>query len=129
MAITPNFTKTPRTERGLLSVANTNRDGTGTTVSLFIAHPTLGSRVERITITATDTTTNGMIRFYIFDGINTDLKLEITVSAITPSSTVKAFTFEVINLGWIIAAGKSIKASTHNSENFRIIVEGGDFDV
>jgi hypothetical protein len=128
MAITPNFTKTPRTERGILSAANTNRDGTGTIVNLFDA-ATVGSRVERIKIYATGTTTAGMIRFYVFDGTNTDLYLEVSVLAITPSATVQAFNAFSTNLGLILASGKSLRASTHNAGNFRIVVEGGNFDV
>lgn len=129
MAITPNFTKTPRTARELLSTANTARDGTGTIVNLFNAAATVGSRIERITVVATGATTAGMIRFYYFDGTNTDLKLEVLVTAATPSGTVLAFRYEVSNLGWILAPGWSLRASTHNGENFRVIVEAGDFDV
>jgi hypothetical protein len=129
MATTPNFTKTPRTERFVLSAANTNRDGTGTIVNGFDAAATVGSRIERITVSAMATTTAGMIRFYIFDGTNTDLKLEVPVSAVTASGTNPAFRYEVSNLGWILASGKSLRGSTNNAETFKVIVEGGDFDV
>lgn len=128
MATSPNFTKTPRTERGLLSAANANRDGTGTIVNLFEAAATVGSRIERITVSATGTTTAGMIRFYIFDGTNTDLYLEIPVIAITPSATVQSFRNSTGSLGLILSSGKSLRASTHNAEIFRVIVEGGNFD-
>jgi hypothetical protein len=126
MASSPAYTATPRTERATISAANTNRDGTGTIVNLFTAGAN-GSRVERITVCATGTTTAGMIRFYLFDGINTDLWREVLVTAITPSSTVAAFTFQLTFLGYILSNGKSIRVSTNNAESFRVIAEGGDF--
>jgi hypothetical protein len=129
MATTPNFTKTPRTERGVLSAANANRNGSGTIVNLFNAAALVGSRIERLVVTATGTTTVGMIRFYIHDGVNTDIRLEASVTAITPSATLQAFRYEISNLGWILAPGKSLRASTDRAEEFRVIVEGGDFDV
>jgi hypothetical protein len=126
MASSPAYTATPRTERATISAANTNRDGTGTIVNLFTAGAN-GSRVERITVCATGTTTVGMIRFYLFDGTNTDLWKEVGVTAVTPSSTVAAFTFQLTFLGYILSNGKSIRVSTNNAESFRVIAEGGDF--
>ena len=126
MATTANFAATPRTERATISAANTNRDGTGTIVNLFTAGSG-GSRVERITICAIDTTTAGMIRFYLFDGTNTDLWREVPVNAITPSGTSSAYSSQIGGLAFILSAGKSLRASTNNAESFRVIVEGGDF--
>jgi hypothetical protein len=130
MAVRPNFTKTPRIGRALLSTANTNRDGTGTIVNIVDGATTVGSRIERITISATGTTTAGMIRFFYYDGVsNTDLKLEVSVGAITVSATIPAYRMELLDLGWILASGFSLRASTEKGESFRVIVELGDFDV
>jgi hypothetical protein len=126
MATSPAYTAIPRTERATISAANTNRDGTGTIVNLFTAGAN-GSRVERITICATGTTTAGMIRFYLFDGTNTDLWLEVSVNAITPSATVESFYSQLGSLSFILSNSKSIRVSTNNAESFRIIAEGGDF--
>lgn len=126
MATSPAYTAIPRTERATISAANTNRDGTGTIVNLFTAGAN-GSRVERITICATGTTTAGMIRFYLFDGTNTDLWLEVSVTAITPSATVESFYSQLGSLSFILSNSKSIRVSTNNAESFRIIAEGGDF--
>lgn len=126
MAASPAYTATPRTERATLSTANPNRDGTGTIVNLFTAGAN-GSRVERITICATGTTTAGMIRFYLFGGTNTDLWLEVPVLAISPSGTTKSFYVQLASLSFILSSGKSITASTNNAESFRLIAEGGDF--
>lgn len=126
MAAAPAYTATPRTERAEISTANTNRDGTGTIVNLFTAGAN-GSRLERITICATGTTTDGIIRLYLYDGTNTDLWKEIPVTAVTPSGTVLAYTIQLISLAFILSNGKSIKVSTQKAENFRVIAEGGDF--
>jgi hypothetical protein len=126
MAASPAYTATPRTERATISVANTNRDGTGTIVNLFTAGAG-GSRVERITICATGTTTAGMIRFFLYDGTNFDLWREVSVTAITPSGTVIAYYFQISNLAFILSSGKSLRVATNNAETFKIIAEGGDF--
>jgi hypothetical protein len=126
MASSPAYTATPRTERATISAANTNRDGTGTIVNLFTAG-TNGSRVERITICATATTTAGMVRFYLFDGTNTDLWREIPITAISPNGTVPAYYMQLSGLALILSPNKSLKVSTNNAESFRIIAEGGDF--
>jgi hypothetical protein len=126
MASSPAYTATPRTERATISAANTNRDGTGTIVNLFTAGVN-GSRVERITICATGTTTAGMIRFFLYDGTNFDLWREVSVTAITPSGTVIAYYFQISNLAFILSSGKSLRVATNNAETFKIIAEGGDF--
>ena len=126
MAASPAYTATPRTERATISAANTNRDGTGTIVNLFTAGAN-GSRVERITICATGTTTAGMIRFFLYDGTNFDLWREVSVTAITPSGTVIAYYFQISNLAFILSSGKSLRVATNNAETFKIIAEGGDF--
>ena len=126
MASTPNYTKDPKTSTAIISAANTNRDGTGTLVTLVTAG-TNSSRVERITVTATGTTTSGMIRFFVDDGTNIRLWKEINVLPATPSATVKAFAVELSGLSFILQTGRTIKASTHNAESFSLIAEYGDF--
>lgn len=125
----PIFTLTPVIGVGQVSAANTNRDGTGTIVSL-ITGGTDGTRIHRITVTAAVTTTAGMVRFYIDNGVNVRLWREVAVTAITVSATVKAFT-ETINLpdeyALVLPSGYELQASTHNAEAINIIVEGGDY--
>jgi len=128
MATAPNFTKRPRNGRCTISAANTARDGTGTLVDLLVADATDGSMGQRITICATGNTTAGMIRFFIHDGTAYDLKLEIPVTAVTASATVAAFT-ATITPNWILATGMSIHVSTQNAQEFRVTLEGGDFNA
>lgn len=117
-------------QRAALATANTARDGTGTIVTVATG-ATNGSRIEDISITATGTTTAGMIRFFTsFDnGTTNDLVLEVPVSAVTPSSTVPAWSTKLTNLGIILPnATALLRAATNNAEGFRVVVtRKGDF--
>lgn len=131
MAATPNFAATPKVGIATISTANTNRDGTGTLGTVLTAGAS-GTRIRRIEVQATGTTTAGMVRLYLHDGTTAHLFLEVPVSAITPSATVAAFsanyaeTTTVDQLPLTIPSGYSLRASTHNAESFKVIAEGGD---
>lgn len=134
MATTPNFAKTPRCAIGQISVANPNRDGTGTIETIFTAGID-GSRIDTIVIQAVGTTTAGMVRLFIHDGTNIRLFDEIPVLAFTPSATIPAWSVSVganANLATgkyplVLPSGFSLRASTHNAETFNVFVIGGDF--
>jgi hypothetical protein len=121
MASNANYAATPKSALAQLSAANTNRDGTGTIVPVLSAG-TSGSRIDDIVITATGTTTAGMVRLFLHDGTNARLLREVPVSAITPSATVQAFTASLPNLALVLAPGWSLRASTHNAEAFNVAV-------
>lgn len=131
MATTPAFAaNAPRVGVGVISTANTNRDGTGTgpATAIFTA-PAAGSKIEAIRIKARGTTTAGMVRLYLYDGSGTDGHLfeEVPVTAITPSATVETFEAEITYDNLWIQSGWSITASTHNAETFGVEVFGSDF--
>lgn len=125
MATAPSFAATPRTTVTLLTTANTNRDGTGSPVACFAAGSS-GSRVERINIKATGTTAAGCIVLYIYDGTTARAYREINVTAITASTTVASFEYQ-LQLGLSIQSGYSIYASTQVTNNFVVSVEGADY--
>lgn len=127
MADAPNYAATPRNAIGQVSVANTTRDGTGTLATIMTAGAS-GSRLDKVVIQATGTTTSGVVRLYIHDGTNARLLQEVLVSAITPSATVAAFTSS-INFDYAepLPIGYSLRASTHNAETFNVFAKGGDF--
>lgn len=133
MSTTPQYASTPRFDSDLISAANTNRDGTGTIVTIFTAGSS-GSRIDRITIKATGTTTAGMVRFFIHDGTTYHLFREISISAITASGTVATFSAAMSSnnaqdIGYLpltLPTGHSLRASTHNAESFNVLVYGGD---
>jgi hypothetical protein len=127
MATQAQYAATPRSAVGQVSVANTNRDGTGTIVSIFSAGSS-GSRVDDIWIVATGTVTAGVVRLYLNDGTNTRLWQEIMVTATTPSTTVQTFNTGLFNQALILPNGWSLQASTNNANTFNILVtRAGDF--
>jgi hypothetical protein len=132
MAKDPSFTAFPHIGAVVASVANTNRDGTGTLATVLTAPAAGGalaggSRVERVCVSALGTTTDGMVRLFIDTGAARFPYKEIEVSAIVPSAVVRAFHIEVECDDLVLPAGWSLKASTHNAESFSVIALGGDF--
>jgi hypothetical protein len=127
MATTAQYASTVRTAQAQVSVANTARNGTGTIVTVFTAGAS-GSRIDDIYITATGTTTAGVVRLFLNDGTNTYLFEEILVTAITPSTTVSVFQAVLLNQAIVLASGWSLRASTNNAETFNIqVTRAGDF--
>jgi hypothetical protein len=125
----PVFPLTPVIGHGQVSVANANRDGTGTLVDVLTG-ATNGTRVQRITVKATVTTTAGMVRLFLYNGSVTRLWKEIEVTAITPSATVKSFANEIELFGELalhLPANHILRAATHNAETFNVIAEGGNY--
>jgi hypothetical protein len=131
MGASANYASVPKVGVAVISTANTNRDGTGTIGTVFTAGAS-GSRIERIVIQATGTTTAGMVRLFLHDGTNARLYEEIAVLAITPSGTVTAFAFTIeaystpTYMPIVLPTGWSLRASTNNAETFNVIAIGGD---
>lgn len=123
----PLFTLAPKIGVAQISTANTARDGTGT-MGTVITGATNGTRINRVDIKAIVTTTAGMIRLFIHDGTNARLIKEISVSALTPSGTVQAFSAEwVPEEPLVLPSGYSLRASTHNAETFNVFAHAGDY--
>ena len=145
MANVAQYTKNVRRATATLSAANTNRDGTGTIVTAWTAPAAIdaanpgGSRIERIVICATGTTTAGMVRIYTSSdsaantASNTHLYEEVTVSALTPSGTNRVFSLDMSAASYpdlfpiILGPGETLRFSTNNAEGFRVTVMGGDY--
>lgn len=125
MSTTANYAATPRCGIAQVSVANTNRDGTGTLATVFTAGSN-GSRIDDVQVKAVGNTTAGMVRLYIHDGTNARLITEIAVSAVTPSATTAAFEGG-ITLSESLPTGYSLRASVHNAETLNVFAFGGDF--
>lgn len=121
MSASPSYVGTPKTYQGQLTAANTNRDGTGTVVTIATAGAN-GLRIDDITIKAQVTTTAGMVRLFIHDGTNYRLWKEVPVTAITVSATVAAFEASLIDLALILENGWSLRAATEKAEAINVIV-------
>jgi len=128
MSTAAQYASTVRAAAAQVTTANPNRDGTtGTYVNVFTAGAS-GSRIDDIYMTATVTTTAGMIRLFISDGTNTRLLSETPVAAITVSATTAAWTAVFLSQGLVIPSGYILKASTEVSNAINIIVtRAGDF--
>jgi hypothetical protein len=127
MAVTPTpiFAQALRQAVAAISTANTNRDGSGTVGTIFTAG-TNGSRITRVDIAATGTTTAGVVRLYIHNGSTAFLWREVLVGAITPSATIAAFRRSIVT-DIELPSGYSLRASTHNAETFNVHAFGMDF--
>lgn len=128
MAANPQYYNAPRNEPGVLSVANTNRDGTGTIVDIFTAGAA-GSGVDSVTVQAIGNTTAGMVRIYVKTGATYRLYDEIPVALANPTASVPAFRekrqYNLIR-PIMLESGQVLAASTHNAESFHVTMEGGD---
>jgi hypothetical protein len=124
----PIFVLTPKVGMTQATVANTNRDGTGSLV-IVLTGATNGTRIDKITVTATGNTTAGMVRFYLDDGAaNIRMIMEISVTAVTVSASVQAFTQTVVfDHGLVVPYNWILKASTHNAETFNIFALAGEY--
>ena len=132
MATSPQFTSKPNCNAVTVSVANTNRNGTGTIATIFTAGAS-GSRIDAIDLKAVGTTTAGTIRLFIHNGANACLLTEVPVTAITPSGTLPSWETQLNTntmtqvLPLVLPAGYSLHAATNNAETFNVIALGGDF--
>ena len=125
MSVSANFTATPKSPTIAISTANTNRDGVTGVYGTLMTAGASGSRVDRINITATGTTTAGMVRLFL----GAALIYEYSVMANTPSATSHAWSIDVtFDSGLILAASAVLKVSTNNAESFNVtVISGGDF--
>ncbi len=120
---------------GRITTANTNLNGTGSTVQIIIASSSAGDcgcLISSIVIKAQQTTSPGMVRLYIADtsgGANPPvLFCEVAIPSVVQSATTQTFSCQVIGQGGLnIAPGYSIYASTEVSNNFSIGIEGADW--
>jgi len=145
MATNAQYTKNARQASVVINTANTNRDGTGTMTILWTAPAFVdatnpgGSRIERIVVQATSTTTAGMVRLFVSSdalgntAANTFLYEEVPVTAATPSTTVQAYAtaLQVVTYQTLfpimIGPGSTLRVSTANAESFVITAMGGDY--
>ena len=124
----PVHVKDPVIGMARVDTANANLDGTGT-IAALVSGSTYGTRITLIEIRAAETTTAGMIRFFLNDGVDTRLWREEPVSAVTPSGTVEAFSAQIdlSSAPLILPTGWGLGVSTENSEDFNVFAHGGSF--
>lgn len=125
--IQPIYTLTPNDGPVLISAANTGRDGTGTLYDVVTAGAN-GTRIDHAEIVATGTTTNNVVRLFLYNGTSNFLYREILITAITPSTTVAvASAIVTFTNGLVIPTGWKLRASTNNAESYNVFAFGGDY--
>lgn len=127
---TPIFCQKPRLETVQVSVANTNRDATGTLSSAITAGAN-GSLLDAITFKAAVTSAAGTLRiFYAADGSTYRLLGEVTAAGVTASGTVASE-----QLVWTPPSGvpmnmdanSTLKFCVNNSETWNVHVQLADY--
>lgn len=129
MSSTPAFASNPRAiDHAAVTVANANRDGTGTIVTIAQGSAA-GFRVERVVAQAIVTTTAGMIRLFLStdSGASWDLFDELPVGAATPSASVAAArSSRAYSDLTLFGTSNRLGASTHNAEAHEVWALGSD---
>ncbi|MCA0429267.1 MAG: hypothetical protein LCH32_02065 [Bacteroidetes bacterium] len=106
-----------------LSTANSNLDGTGT-LGLLLTASAYGTLIKTITVKAQQTTTTqGMVRIFIYNGSSYYIVQEIEIPANTNAATTQTFEF-TWNCDIKLKADWKLYASTQNSESFNVIAQG-----
>ena len=127
MAADPEFLTVPRLHSGQVSAANTNRDGTGTLVTIATGSGSYKEQIIHVAVIATVTTTAGMVRLFLSADGGTTKRLwdELPVAAVTVSATTPAFrTARHYNGLYLPDANALLYASTHNAEAINVVASG-----
>ena len=114
--------------------ANTNKDGTGSVVTVFTADATNGSKIEKVRLTHMGTNVATVVRFFVNNGssngtaTNNWLVKEVTMAANT-NSEVAASTAVEVALDLVLPAGYKLNATigTAIAAGIMLVAEGGDY--
>lgn len=126
MAANPSFISTPRIGVASVSTANTAIDGTGTITDL-ITGAAAGTRILEIDAQCSATSAAALINLFLWNGTTWTLFDQISITAATSSTTVKAnrnFT-AYTNLVLPDATWK-VGCTTTISQATRVYALGGD---
>lgn len=111
-----------------ISTANSALNGTGV-LGTVLTSPALsisGTKIDQIIIKATGNTTQGMVRLFVTNGVNTYLWKEVDVPNNIQSAVVEAFQ-TTISETLELNPGESLLASTENAESFNVFANGIDW--
>jgi len=106
-----------------IATANSNRDGSGTMGTVLVSS---GINLIAITIKALQTTTEGMVRLFLYNNSTGQTRLfkEIPIGAVTASATQPSFYYKLVFEDFFaLKSGWYLKASTQNAESFSVIPE------
>ena len=114
------------------ATAVTSRANITGTTGLVQLTPTStnGKKIDAITVTAKGTTVANIVDIWIYNGTTSYLYAEIPVSAITPSTTVQAFSTTVTFNNLVLPPTYQLYISEQvgtTSADLNIIAFGGDY--
>jgi hypothetical protein len=117
---------TARTKYATVTTANPNLNGSGT-INTLITAQTNGTLVKTLIIKAQESTGQGIIRFFIIDGItgSAQLLMEFNLSVVTDSPRDPAF-YKVIPFDYFLESGDSIGVSISVNKIVNVIAEALD---
>jgi hypothetical protein len=111
---------------GQVTVANTGRDGSGTVVTILTG-AVAGTRIAEVVVQAIVTTTAGMVRLFLSNGVTTRLLDEVSIAVATPSASVKATRVSTTYNNLVLPDNTwSLIAATNNAEAANVIAFGAD---
>jgi hypothetical protein len=110
-----------------INVANSSLSGgtIGTNIFSVITGASSGTLIETVTIKATGSPGQGMVRLFTYNGTTQFLLKEIVVDPILQSTKDVAFE-KTIELNYVLQSGFQLLASTQNADTFNIIAQGLD---
>lgn len=124
----------PRETNNIASLTGANTDasgGTATNLADLATGATNGSWVTQVDVTAGGTTTQGQIRFFLYDGTNRiPYGAPLNVTAAVPSGSVAAWsgTWYPPGNGLLkLPTNWKLQAATYNAETFKLLTKGGDY--
>mgnify|MGYP001613334690 CR=1 FL=1 len=126
---TPIFPLSPLATPVAVGTANIGRDGTGT-IATILTPGVDGARVDSVRLQATITTTAGVFRLWVRASAAGTwfLHTEILMTAITPSTTVQAWSYDWIpRVPLVLASGNLLGGSVHNAENVAATPNGASY--
>jgi hypothetical protein len=109
-----------------VSIANPNLDGTGTVTTLLVAGGD-GCQINHISVKACQSTSIGMVRLFINDGINSYLFKEVNIPEMVASKVENAFQV-ILHENLYLQPNHSILAATENAESFDLIAFTSDWE-
>ncbi|MCC6312359.1 MAG: hypothetical protein IT345_15800 [Trueperaceae bacterium] len=126
---TPIYPATPKSWQAQVTAANTNRDGSGS-ITTVVTGGSNGTKIDRVRVKATVTTTAGLARLWISLNSGTTWRLytEITVSAITVSASTAAFESTYLTPDLLLPDSSALLGATmEKAEATNFIAHGADY--
>jgi hypothetical protein len=133
MAATAQYASTPKVGSALLSTADTSLTAPST-VGTVVTAGSSGTRIDYINIQGVATTVSGIINLFIFDGTTYFLWTQVSVIAVTSSTTAVAYQAVLSSNGnanimpLTLPTGHSLRATTTIAQTGILVTAyGGDF--